>query len=741
MKKFSVYGFVMVVVGLLFVAAAGSTVQSQSNGFQISNGRILDANGNDFIMRGVNHPHTWYLQHTGSFADIKAADANTVRVVLSSGDRWTKNDATDVANVVQLCKTNRLICVLEVHDTTGYGEQGGAASLAQAVDYWISVQSALTGEEAYVIINIGNEPYGNQNYGQWVADTKNAIVAMRNAGIAHTIMVDAPNWGQDWSFTMRDNAQDVFNSDPAGNLIFSIHMYGVFDTSAEIEAYLKHFVDLGLPIIVGEFGHNHSDGNPDEDAILSWAETLGLGYLGWSWSGNGGGVEYLDMVNNFNANSLTTWGERLINGTNGLRATSQEASVFGPQQPTVTPGGPTLTPTTPPTATPVTPTATPSPAGPCAVDYAVTNQWNNGFQVDLTITNNSSSEIAGWKLEWTHALGQVVTSSWNGEIRQIGDRVTAELPATHWNGRIPANGGEVSFGFQGTHPGQVIIPTDFVLNGTPCHDDLPPTATNTSMPPTVTATATATPEPSITPTATGTPQTCPPNPAASASLTAMPTNVNIGDVIDLNFSTNLGLAQYTLYDGTDKIAVYQYGGGIEVFNESAVVEMVPEMTSPPQVRAIAAGTADLRIQVSGEIIGYQLVQGQCETYFYFTGATSNVVSVSVADGTPSPTTCSVDYVIANDWGSGFTANVTITNNDITAVNGWTLTYDFPGNQTITNAWNGNAVQTGQAVTVTDLDWNGTLAANGGSTSFGFNANYSGSNLSPANFSLNGEVCQ
>src|SRR5690606_9571480 len=84
-----------------------------------------------------------------------------VRVVLSGG-RWQPADTTaDVANVVNLCKTNRLICVLENHDTTGYNEQQNQWSLDRSVTWWNSVRDALVGQEDYVIINIGNEPFGN----------------------------------------------------------------------------------------------------------------------------------------------------------------------------------------------------------------------------------------------------------------------------------------------------------------------------------------------------------------------------------------------------------------------------------------------------------------------------------------------------------------------------------------------------------------------------------------------------
>ncbi|MFJ8695786.1 cellulase family glycosylhydrolase [Streptomyces roseolilacinus] len=327
-------------------ARAADAGTAAATGFQVRDGRLLDANGGDFVMRGVNHAHTWYASTTPkALKDVKALGANTVRVVLATGDRWTRNDTADVAAVVDQCKQNRLVCVLEAHDTTGYGEQAGAVTLDRAVDYWIGVQSALKGQEKYVVLNIGNEPHGNSGYTAWTSDTSAAISRLRTAGFTHTLMVDAPNWGQDWSFTMRDNAQRVFSADPARNTVFSIHMYGVFDTAAEVRDYLNRFVSARLPLVVGEFGHDHSDGNPDEDAIMAAAEELGLGYLGWSWSGNGGGVEYLDMAVGFDPSRLSPWGERIFHGPNGIKATSREASVYSGG------GGDTTAPTAPGTPT------------------------------------------------------------------------------------------------------------------------------------------------------------------------------------------------------------------------------------------------------------------------------------------------------------------------------------------------------------------------------------------------------
>ena len=304
-------------------------------GFHLSGRYIHDANGTNFILRGVNHPHTWFLDKTSAFAHIKGKRANAVRVVLSTGDRpepdWLRNSAAEVKNVIDICKANRLICVLEVHDTTGYGEQAGAASLVQAVAYWKEIQSVLTGQEAYVILNLGNEPRGHTSVGSWVNETKAAIVEMRNAGFQHMLMVDAPNWGQDDAFVMRDNAASVLASDPQGNTVFSIHMFGVFNTAEKIEEYIVSFVNAGLPLVIGEFASTHPDGNPDEESIFSLAEKYGIGYLGWSWSENccGAAAQALDMVIDFNPNQMTDWGRRIFEGPNGIFATACEASVYG----------------------------------------------------------------------------------------------------------------------------------------------------------------------------------------------------------------------------------------------------------------------------------------------------------------------------------------------------------------------------------------------------------------------------
>ncbi|MFF1839526.1 cellulase family glycosylhydrolase [Streptomyces sp. NPDC058231] len=336
-RRSPVTALLAVLATLLGIVALGTltpaTAQAQSagtlaTGLHISDGRLLEGNGNDFIMRGVNHAHAWYPGETQSLADIKALGANTVRVVLSDGYRWSENSPAEVAGIVAQCKANRLICVLEVHDTTGYGEDAAAGTLDHAADYWLGLKDVLAGEENYIIINIGNEPWGNTNPEGWTAPTISAVQKLRNAGFKHTIMVDAPNWGQDWQGVMRANAQSVYDADSTGNLIFSIHMYSVYNTAQKVTDYLHAFVDAGLPILIGEFGGPADQyGDPDEDTMMATAEQLRLGYLAWSWSGNTDPI--LDLAIDFDPSRLSSWGQRIFNGVNGIAQTSKEATVYG----------------------------------------------------------------------------------------------------------------------------------------------------------------------------------------------------------------------------------------------------------------------------------------------------------------------------------------------------------------------------------------------------------------------------
>jgi hypothetical protein len=111
--------------------------------------------------------------------------------------------------------------------------------------------------------------------------------------------------------------------------------------------------------------------------------------------------------------------------------------------------------------------------------------------------------------------------------------------------------------------------------------------------------------------------------------------------------------------------------------------------------------------------------------------------------TPANSTCAVTYSLSTGWGSGFVANVNITNTGPNPITGWTLHFSFPGDtESVSSSnWNANWSETGRDVNVTPLDWDAFLAPNSGNTlSMGFVGNQNGAYPSPASFTLNGTVC-
>lgn len=312
------------------VAAALLAATPADAGFSVREGRLVDACGAPFVMRGVNVPHAWLPQHTmRSLSDISATGANTVRIVLSDGTRWRRTPPREVARLIAAAKRRRMIVMLEVHDTTGWGLAPEASHLGATLPYWFDLRDVLRGQEDHVLVNFGNEPMaGATTPGMWLEAHRTAIAALRAAGLRHTLVVDAPDYGQDSSNTMRTLAPTLFEADPQRNLIFSVHMYQTYGAPEPIRAYFDAFQAARLPFIVGEFGMDHQGEPVDEDTIFALSQERGVGWLAWSWSGNSANVADLDIVEDFDARRPSPWGRRLIDGPGGIRETSRTAGVF-----------------------------------------------------------------------------------------------------------------------------------------------------------------------------------------------------------------------------------------------------------------------------------------------------------------------------------------------------------------------------------------------------------------------------
>ncbi len=117
------------------------------------------------------------------------------------------------------------------------------------------------------------------------------------------------------------------------------------------------------------------------------------------------------------------------------------------------------------------------------------------------------------------------------------------------------------------------------------------------------------------------------------------------------------------------------------------------------------------------------------------GGVSGAANITIT-APPSGPSAKVTFVDSNDWGAGFTGYITITNTGSTAINGWTLQFDF--GPKITTIWNAQInSHVGKHYVIQNASYNATIAP-GQSVSFGFNAAPGHHPAGPINEVLNGQ---
>ena len=103
-------------------------------------------------------------------------------------------------------------------------------------------------------------------------------------------------------------------------------------------------------------------------------------------------------------------------------------------------------------------------------------------------------------------------------------------------------------------------------------------------------------------------------------------------------------------------------------------------------------------------------------------------------GSSASAACS--YVITNEWNSGATGEIRVTNSTSAAINGWSVNWQYATNR-LSGSWNAN-VSGSNPYTATNLGWNGTLQP-GQTASFGFQINKNGGGAAERP-TLNGTIC-
>ena len=106
---------ILLMVTMLFVPE--KSVKA-AGGFSVSGNNIYDANGNVFVMRGINVPYAWYTSYGKAMIQGAAGTgANTVRVVLGDGRQYTKTSSSELEKIIGWCKDNKVVCPLVFNPT------------------------------------------------------------------------------------------------------------------------------------------------------------------------------------------------------------------------------------------------------------------------------------------------------------------------------------------------------------------------------------------------------------------------------------------------------------------------------------------------------------------------------------------------------------------------------------------------------------------------------------------------
>ncbi|WP_182876048.1 cellulose binding domain-containing protein [Microbispora sp. H10670] len=96
------------------------------------------------------------------------------------------------------------------------------------------------------------------------------------------------------------------------------------------------------------------------------------------------------------------------------------------------------------------PSPSSSPSGDpglgCSATYRVVSQWPGGFQAEVRVVAGSRA-INGWKVGWTFAGDEKVSSAWNATLTTSGSTIDARNLG--YNGALGAGTG-TTFGLLGT---------------------------------------------------------------------------------------------------------------------------------------------------------------------------------------------------------------------------------------------------------------------------------------------------
>ncbi len=201
-----------------------------------------------------------------------------------------------IDSLVNWCRSAGLHVILDMHDAPG-GQTGdniddshgypwlfeSATSRQLFCDIWVKIAEHYKNEPVILGYDLLNEPVAPYFENKDLLNTlleplyKEVTAAIRKVDTNHIIILGAPQWNSnfdpftDWTFD--------------GNMMYSCHRYGGDPSAAAIAGFIAFRDKTGLPMYMGEIGHNTNEWMSDFCSVM---EENNIGWTFWPYKKMGG---------------------------------------------------------------------------------------------------------------------------------------------------------------------------------------------------------------------------------------------------------------------------------------------------------------------------------------------------------------------------------------------------------------------------------------------------------------------
>jgi mannan endo-1,4-beta-mannosidase len=322
-------------MGLTLMLASCTTLQSAYDAlhktpapvFHTQGSDILRPDGTPFIARGIN------LQ----YGDNPKAALPAIRAISSTGANIIRlqlrrnTSAKDLKKALDAAVKRKLPVMVFYWESDITCGADSARLRRDTGDLWLTRWADVLNArkyQPYLMLNIANEwGTSKDNYAGYMATYKDLIRAMRARGFRAPIVIDAADCGQATGSFLEGRGHALQTADPLHNLIVSVHAYNKpWNSPEKIDRNIADLRREGVPFLLGEFGDRElvEDGNAvDHLHLMESAQAQQIGWITWSWKGNGGVTKVLDMSESYGKVRLTRRGHDIVDGPYGLRATAR----------------------------------------------------------------------------------------------------------------------------------------------------------------------------------------------------------------------------------------------------------------------------------------------------------------------------------------------------------------------------------------------------------------------------------